>query len=573
VKYNLDGTIALSGNSYIMYFYLGEVLARNEDMDHSTAVPIRVPLIELVEDQVVEITFTDLVQKIEDQLNKFVFHPNLRDLVVCNVLRDSSTDELKGIEVQFGQYQSSDSTIPVEARDFSYPEYLNSNLGWSYNEGSFTTNGDSIDNETPAVALLSDKPISINDGELIVDFSSANDANIDWRVGLSRYVPDTEGYDRGYWPYYMTDDGSLNDEGPQPGTNLQSLMFADYLVCRVDETLKICHTAVNSSDYGRNPTWLDVVYGNDDVPEEYNLSTNASSYTKVKFECSGQQIKITMLEADDTPHVLYSYDSTNDDTEILKPINQSCWTMYPVLSIFRDETTNGQSLVVETFIGCDNIVNHNITDVNNSWFQSVSESSGGANLNDSSEAFSLETRPWNNESQAEGEDKSTYNIQVEVNGSGAIDLLPQLITQPSVKYVPTPQANTKQLLGFPSARMEGQYTSDLLSATTRIRSSSAPKLLSTKTMFVRLENFTQECANARMGNRSKIIAHLPRFDGQVETGRIFHQPNERVYLDLNNSEPLRINSFDISFCYTNEQYATNLTGQSVVVLHFKEKSK
>ena len=91
-------------------------------------------------------------------------------------------------------------------------------------------------------------------------------------------------------------------------------------------------------------------------------------------------------------------------------------------------------------------------------------------------------------------------------------------------------------------------------------------------MFVRLENFTQNCVNARMGNRSKIIAHLPRFDGQVETGRIFHQPHERVYLDLNNSEPLRVNSFDISFCYTNEQYATNLTGQSVVCLHFKEKS-
>ena len=90
-------------------------------------------------------------------------------------------------------------------------------------------------------------------------------------------------------------------------------------------------------------------------------------------------------------------------------------------------------------------------------------------------------------------------------------------------------------------------------------------------MFVRLENFTQNCINSLQGNRSKIIAHLPRFDGQIETGRIFHSPAERVYLDLNNSEPLRVNSFDISFCYTNEQYATNLTGQSVVVLHFKQK--
>ena len=104
-----------------------------------------------------------------------------------------------------------------------------------------------------------------------------------------------------------------------------------------------------------------------------------------------------------------------------------------------------------------------------------------------------------------------------------------------------------------------------------IASSKIPQLLSTKTMFVRLENFTQNCVNARMGNRSKIIAHLPRFDGQVETGRIFHQPHERVYLDLNNSEPLRVNSFDISFCYTNEQYATNLTGNQLFVYISKRK--
>ena len=120
--------------------------------------------------------------------------------------------------------------------------------------------------------------------------------------------------------------------------------------------------------------------------------------------------------------------------------------------------------------------------------------------------------------------------------------------------------------------MSGTYLAAPAAANTlRISSTKIPTLLSTKTMFVRLENFTQNCVNARMGNRSKIIAHLPRFDGQVETGRIFHQPTERVYLDLNNSEPLRVNSFDISFCYTNEQYATNLTGQAVVVLHFRSK--
>jgi len=339
------------------------------------------------------------------------------------------------------------------------------------------------------------------------------------------------------------------------------LMFADYLVCRVGETLKVCHTAVSSSNYGNSPTWLDVVMGNSDVPNDYNLSTNASSFTKVKFTCSGQRIKIEMLEADDTAHVLYDYDQTYADNAILKPINQSCWTMYPVLSIERDTVDYGNTLVVEDFIGCENIINHNILSEDNSWFQSVAD-----DANDNGQALSLEIRDWNDEE----EDKETYNVQADVNGSGAIDLPLSLITRPSIIISPTNEANTMNILGLSVSRSQGKYIASPTN-TLRIQSSKIPSMLSTKTMFVRLENFTQECANARQGNRSKIIAHLPRFDGQVETGRIFHQPNERVYLDLNNSEPLKVNSFDISFCYTNEQYATNLTGQSVVVLHFREK--
>ena len=90
-------------------------------------------------------------------------------------------------------------------------------------------------------------------------------------------------------------------------------------------------------------------------------------------------------------------------------------------------------------------------------------------------------------------------------------------------------------------------------------------------MFVRLDNFTQQSTNARQGNRSNIIAHLPRFDGQVETGRIYHEPKNLIFLDLNNSNDLHVNSFDISFCYSNEQYVTALTGQSVVALYFRQK--
>ena len=571
VKYNLDGTIAISGNSYIMYFYYGEQLESitpldgETAMDYSTAVPIRIPLVDTAASTVIELSFTELVQQIQNQLNKNVFHPNLRDLVTCSVVRNGTTDALEGIQIDFGQYSATDSVVPTTTKEFGNPYLIGEDAGWTYENGSFLTTATSIDNDVPAVALLSDKPISLNAGELIVDFSDANTANVDWRVGLSRFVPKDKDdpYDNGFWPHYMSDVGSIEEQGPQPGENLQTAMFADFLVCRESDILTVCHTAVNSS-LGPRPTWLDVEMAG--AIQNYNLRTNSANYAKVKFECNGQQIKISMLEADDTPHVLYNYDSSYSDTEILKPINQSCWTMYPVLSIDRSATVNGQKLVVETFIGCENIAAHTIDDVNNSWYQSVQHTEDV--YGDTGVARALETRPWNNEQK----NKLVYNTQVTVNASGAIDLLPSLITQPSTIYEPTPGANTMNILGLPVAKMNGVYLAAPAAANTlRIQSANVPALLSMKTMFVRLENFTQECSSAVMGNRSKIIAHLPRFDGQVQTGRIFHAPAERVYLDLNNSEPLRVNSFDISFCYTNEQYATNLTGQSVVVLHFRSK--
>jgi len=36
---------------------------------------------------------------------------------------------------------------------------------------------------------------------------------------------------------------------------------------------------------------------------------------------------------------------------------------------------------------------------------------------------------------------------------------------------------------------------------------------------------------------------------------------------------MNVNEFDISFCYANEQYATILTGQSIVCLYFRTKPK
>ena len=97
-------------------------------------------------------------------------------------------------------------------------------------------------------------------------------------------------------------------------------------------------------------------------------------------------------------------------------------------------------------------------------------------------------------------------------------------------------------------------------------------MISSKSIFVRLDNFTQESMNAFNKNTSKIIAHLPRFDGVNESGPLYLEPKNMIYLDLNNSEEIPANSFDISLCYSDETYADSLTGTTIIVLHVKEKA-
>ena len=87
VKYNLDGTISLSEDSYVLFLYFGETIntRAGETMDNSTAYPIRVPLVSGKKGQVKEFTFEDLVAEIQSQINKYIYHPNLRDSVVCEI--------------------------------------------------------------------------------------------------------------------------------------------------------------------------------------------------------------------------------------------------------------------------------------------------------------------------------------------------------------------------------------------------------------------------------------------------------------------------------------------------------
>jgi hypothetical protein len=359
-------------------------------------------------------------------------------------------------------------------------------------------------------------------------------------------------------PYF---DGDLN-----PSNGPAADIFSDYMVVCRDHVLKLCNTSLNTSIDDDEICWNNVAYDeiNGSIPADYNLSTNASSFTKVKFTTSGQQIKVEMLEEDDTAHLLYEYDSGFDFDEILKPVNQACWTMYPTLHLHRTEDDYGENLDITSYTPSTNITSDVFDAPNNSWFNSAQQSG----VDGEASAWSLERRPWNNAGNAS---RGDFNTQAEASSGehGRIELSNGIFTKPSSLYVPTTGANTRNLFGnFASTFTSAAHPNDRL-----IESSSAPVLTSSKSMFVRLDNFTGQSTNGFGKNKSSIIAHVPRFDSSTETSRIYHEPSELMYIDLHNPSPIRISSFDVSFCHVNEQYATNMAGQTIVCLHFREKPK
>ena len=564
VKYNLNGTIDLSNDGQVFYQYTGEELTKGDtgadEMKDSTAVPIRT---EIYKDKgIVEVSVEQVASKLQTAMNQKVFHPMLRDLVEVDVKRKSATNEFEGYNIVYKTNETLTNVIPKGkfGIDGTYQEFRDGTATplWTYtNAGKFSTTS-----ELPQVqsVLVVDKPLSTYGGTITYNITDIATATNAFGVGLSRYVknPDSSTDPLVVPEYFISD--TLWDEGSQ---EIDQDFMCDFLVYTDPSTknLRCAHAVADNSgrtsmkvvDYSSNATSY--------FSSEYAMGANVDSYEKIKFVFTNQKVKVVLIDDRSNEKVLIDYDSGGAKGVNYKPVNQSCWDLMPFMWL---ETIDGQStnsITLEQMNQCDWIKSY-IPDnyENGSWFNYLE----GETLQSISQE--LESRPWNNYSIT----NTIVHKGLKTSPFKFLDIASVLSVMQSDLYTPTIDANSEEILGFED-RVDVVNNTSTADLTRTIASSSIPTLLSTKSMFLRLDNFTQTSTNAFIGNQSSIIAHLPRFDGQVQTGRIYHEPKNLIYLDLNNSEELKVNSFDLSFCYSNEQFVQALTGQSVVVLYFREK--
>ena len=150
----------------------------------------------------------------------------------------------------------------------------------------------------------------------------------------------------------------------------------------------------------------------------------------------------------------------------------------------------------------------------------------------------------------------------------------RLVTAPHYRYyLGQIGLNSQFILGFQRNTNAPPISGDLGVAQNKVfQSSSVPDLVSKQSIFIRIKNLPINSANFSKSAMSNILYHVPTFSNSgAETGSLHFEPNEMVYLNLNNTEPIYISTMEVDLVYGDETLCVDLSGKSVVVFHVRDK--
>lgn len=582
-KINLDGRTTLTRNNSWYYDYFGALLDLNiggePKIDQTTSYP-KLQSLELDKDEILELTTDEVAARIEDKHREY--HPNLKENFKCEVLRNSGLDFL-GYKFSYDQNASQNYATMPATTDFKKwhskhqpPRYVPSLVGTDIKITRDT--GERVD---PAVAIGLNKPLSLSNGSMRVDIQQAQTDGVAWGCGLSRDCPKPElnfydAFAPAYFdPYSLLGDYEALDTG-------EADYFEDFGVHRNDSGELVVRHSV-PDPIGTSQVMKEVIYGGTSGSEfpagRYDMATNASGITHIRLEVIGEMVS-AIAEGDDgkggsEDFVICSYKVGANKIDHYKPVAQTCWCLHPVLFIGHTTAAQTSSISLTSFSGIP-LVDYESRTLNKSgWFEQACLLSSAADGSGGSGNFKAIARCEEVDLRKifDPEDDTVPYQQVGINASKGIDHKQVMILTPNETYYPTYGASMADLLGFPGRSLLTQ-PADVDGNLVSFISHNPPALNSLLSVFVRLNGFGQQVMNARTGNKSTILSHLPTADSNVGAGssqRIFYEPQNFVWLDLKNPYEIQTSEFSIDFVYSNEQYAKILQGQSIVCLYFREK--
>ena len=580
-KVNLDGRTTITGSNSNYFDWYGEELSATDTQEESTSYPIQQSF--GLGTDVLELGSDELAQRITDEHREY--YPNRMGKFKCSVKRGAA-QEFQGFEFKSG-YDISQTHVELPDSFTTFRSAKNDTLNntrftWTPNglEGEFKrvdlgVGSDSRNIDPVAIGL--GHPLSLSNGSMDVKFTNANQDSVEWSCGLSRDCPAPELYTAGpLRPFYAPPWCNLVRKRNSPAGPMNQLKyFCDFRAGRnALGELVVSHFVTNSEgvnyieevEYWNNASSALAGAG------RYDIDTNAQSADGIFFKVVGEQVEVYLSKGFTMEfRLITKYVSGEPKTSYFKPVSQSCWCLHPVLFVGHNATktlyTNSLQL---SFSGMD-ITGYDSRskEGKKGWFEAMCLlKTQGSQIKGLADCEAVDNRGVPNSPFGTWEEYEQKGL----NASKATDYYTAMIVSPAEKYVETQSAGVAQLFGFKTSFVhEGTITApapgDVLLS--KLQSGFIPELSSTQSIFVRLNGFGNQVLNARTGNKSTILAHLPTAEAK-ESGRFFYEPNRDVWLDLDNSYEIQTSDFGIDFVYSNEQYAKILQGQSIVVLYFRK---
>ena len=578
-KVNLDGRATVTGNNSNWFDWFGLDLGLARPQEETTSYPITQSF--HTGDGVDELTSSEIASAIKRDHREF--HPNRMGQFDCKVNRGAGLDFL-GFEFQYGfETKQTNTSKPKTFNSFKsgIPELVaEGDTRFTWNQGTGVFQRVDIGDEGNPVAIGLGHPISVSNGSMRVDFNDANASGVTWSIGLSRDCPAPQLYRHGnvtsfYAPPYC------NLLKKAPGAAAQGLekYFSDFKVSR-NPAGELVVTHFVTDDQGLTNYQEEVEYWTNTASTlkgagRYDIDKNAGGYGYIEYRIIGEQVELYIRSDAGGTFLITKYDPAQPKNSYFKPVSQTCWCLHPTLLVGHTATNKTNSLTIDSFSGMDITGYDSRTLYKGGWFESMGLlADTGSSYKGMATCQVVDSRVLTNSPTFAG----IYS-PVTLNASNYMDeYYNTMIVAPNTLYVETQGAAVADLFGFSQTSLVEVNTETEVGTIilNKINSETVPGLTSTQSIFVRLNGMGNQVLNARTGNKSTILAHLPTADSRATTdksGRFFYEPNRDVWLDLDNSYEIQTSDFSIDFVYANEQYSKVLQGQSIVVLYFRVDPK
>ena len=605
VKVNKDGLSRISNQSRWFQFF-NQNLRTNADVPKisssnlSTGMPIMCTPDMLDSSQPAYVNADEFVTRMTTGMKLGMPHPDLnRTTTKCEVMRDA-TGGTTG-EGFFGYKMTYDYLSTPTANLFTQ-DY--SKMTDAFGEDSAITISDAGTGETKFtctrtadddlnhnVVWANEYPISHNKGILTYNLAGLVEPatiklNGGWSLGLARGTPSRNKLNNVVY-------GNHGGDFSRYQHHYDYVVTSEQLVPGGNFFLKIGQLSVDHSGGNPNPgsplIMNEIMYWDNtagDFPNSiwttpfvstqsndtgYNLSTNIQHFDTLRFIVRNEQVTIEIMSSTGTGlaaaageyFILTSYSLRGSlgakKASVPKPAGQTCWNLYPKVMI----RTTGRH--VEQTVAEMRDTGYKSTDPDGDWFvRQVTQGHG-------QQAYEVDSRYYNNLALTD------FYVQKGTTGTLLTRTLTGyesiMIVKPDfIHYLETNLANMALRLGFASRGVLDSGAGTVTDQKVIYLSDREADLTDFSSQFVRLDNWTQLSYNAGTGRPSKILYHMPRFDTsnrEVGSG-LYFEPQERVYIKMNNTDPLPANEFHLSICDNKERLIEDLSGQTIICLHVRD---